>query len=188
MKVGGLLAPGGQGRWEESLVSRRPSTEHGRLVAAQSEEGGEGGNAADPGRDPERGIAHPPARDRDRRSANHAVDDSDHARGREVRLPPARPQGHVGEHPAGVVVPGEHEEVSLVPGEIEVVVANPVDRAAVEDVLDRDLREARDALSLTVWERAPWSVKCSVVSAVSSACRSGSVSATAATVVTRPDA
>src|SRR5687768_10033433 len=47
---------------------------------------------------------------------------------------------------------------------------------------ERMYSEAREALSLAVCDRAPWSVKCSVVSAVKSSWRSGA-SATARTVL-----
>jgi hypothetical protein len=50
---------------------------------------------------------------------------------------------------------------------------------------ERMYSEAREALSLAVCERAPWSVKCSVVRAVKSSWRSGA-SATSPTYQHRP--
>ena len=83
-----------------------------------------------------------PTRNREGGATHDAVDHRDSARGREVELPSRRCETHVAEHPQSVVMRGEHEIPRFRPGMLDVVAADAVDGASVEEVFDHVLDEA----------------------------------------------
>ena len=131
-------------RREDRLGAAGALLEQSVGVTEQSNQGNERGYAAHARGHTERGIDDRAERDRDRAAADHTVDHGDDGREREELLAPLVRHRGVLEHAPSVVVPGEQEELRLVAGDLLVVVADPVDRDAVAEVLSAALDHSHE--------------------------------------------
>ena len=128
------------------MLSVWPVRSSSRRSACRSSTASETSATAPPssGGSPERGVCDRTERDRDRAAADDAVDDRNHGREGEELLAPLRRHRGIIEHPAPVVVSGEQEEPRLLAGDLLVVVADPIDRHPVAEVLRAALDHAHE--------------------------------------------
>jgi hypothetical protein len=78
-----------------------------------------------------------PCRERQRRSADHGIQDRDHAGDREIELPARRlADAYIREHAVDVIVAFEEEVPGLRSRELQIEAADAVDRTPVEEVLE----------------------------------------------------
>ena len=115
------------------------------VVALMGHDRREDEDCAGDGGDGQREVEGHAEENRHAAPADDRVDHANHAGGGGEELPArAPPEAHVGQHPGYVVAASHHEIAPLATRELEVVVADAIDRAPVQEVLDRALYQAHE--------------------------------------------